>query len=760
MAKYAPNCCCDRTGLCTTRWYPNGTGTFLGNPAECYVYDHGYSTVRIAYSHEGSDWYTWILGNNYISRTGLPDGADPVAAFKKKIEYTPPSGAVGESQGTGYLTILEMRTVDDGNTHAVVLGSTIITQLKDPSSFVLNMNFDFDIVQVDYAAFSSSSDLEDMADADEVAKFKIGYRVSGAATGPILETSTGGFFRCEVNQWIGDAPCGTASAQDDDSVGTVAWSGPSAVLVSDGTYALASGDSEDSHYLKYYPSLCFPEDIQSIDGVSVTITRWASDDSSTVNVKDKVVQLTATGSDNKAATSDKWPTSSGTATYGGGGDLWGLSSADLIAQGIAVQLQVHFGNNGVDAYVDAISMVVYYTDADGNPQATSPSDTKFFAPISRYEVFKNYSDRGDARLVGSGNETTYLTEAIPLNVGGSDLADLIQPYLDSRYTITGTGSLSPTTDITLTVVQDGSIDDEYAKPDGLANSLVGVAVLHAFPNEAATVHMLNNDGTITWSACGSQHGRFNGYDGIFAGGAGQWSSRRVTNIHVDRYTDTIVARGDEPDTSWTDPGSGNYPLPAFDFDGTGVDQGAYTEAGRISRFEERFFKFVDLNGYGYSQQTLGANPDLTLYKYGPDGPDAQYTLVWALNLTIAIQYWHLRDYAIAFAGFDHADDTYKAGLISFSGSLDWAVEIPSNLGAPRVNDVWTGGNEVIVAAGRGAYSFNLLDGSLIAYYPHGAICRSALRIITGDANWVALTGAGAEIDIDPADYDIDPETLT
>lgn len=751
MAKYAPNCCCDRTGLCTTRWYPNATSTFLGNPDECFVYDHGAFTIRIAYSHTGDNWYTWILGNNYISRTDLPDGSDPVAAFRKKIEYTPPTPPTGaNSLGTGYLTILEMRTVDDGNQHAVVLGATILTQLKDPSSFVLPMTFDYDIVQVDHLAYAATADLEAMAAADQVGKFKIGYRASDAATGTLLETSTGGFFRCELNQWVGDLPCGSVTVLDDDSVGTVQWSAPNQAAEADGSYATATGDSEDSHYLRAYFDLenCIPSDALSIDGILVTITRYASDDSSTVNVKDKTVQLSLVGSDNKAATTVKWPTTADTATYGSSTDLWGLTPDVFDVQLMSVKLQVQFGNNGVDAFVDAITLAVYYTDADGNPQIATPNDISLFAPTSRYAVFTNFSDRGDVLLIGSGIETTYLSEAIPMNVSGSDLADLIQPYLDTRYTITGTGSLSATTDITLTIVQDGSIADEHAKPSGLANSLVGISVLHAFPNEAASVHMLGDDGNIHWSACGSQHGRFNGYEGLFSGGFAQWTSRRVEQIHVDRYSDTIVCSG-----------GGNYPRPAFDFEGVGVDQGAYTAAGAISyrSVEKRGFKFIDLNGYGYAQLGEGDN---TLYRYGPTGPDAQYELDWALTLTVAIQFWHLRDDSIAFAGFDHADSTYKAGVIGFNGTLAWLTEIPSNIGAPRVNDCWSDASEVIVAAGRGAFQFDFTTGVLEAYYPHGAICRSALRIVTPDANWVALTGATADVAIDPADYDIDPETLT
>ena len=61
---------------------------------------------------------------------------------------------------------------------------------------------------------------------------------------------------------------------------------------------------------------------------TVTIDRKASNNTSSNNVVDATVQLlkngTATGS-NLAATSTKWPTSDGTATYGGSTNLWGTT---------------------------------------------------------------------------------------------------------------------------------------------------------------------------------------------------------------------------------------------------------------------------------------------------------------------------------------------------------------------------------------------------------------------------------------------------
>ena len=757
---YKTNCCCGRDGLCTTRWYPIGGVSYAGNPDDCFVYDHGKSTFRIAASLIDTDWFTWVCSNDLVSKIPLPDGADPIASFRKAIYYEPPAGAVGESIGRGALDIREMRSVNDGYDHTVIIGAHVNTRLIDPATALIpTLQFDYDIIKTDSSPYQDNATRTAMAAANEIGKCDLGYRLSGAAPGDLIEVSTGGFFRLEINQWMEGAPCGNLVFTNDDAVGTVAWTSPEGAEDDGGGIAFATGEDEFSNYLRGYVNLinCIPDDALSIDGIKITIKRMASDDSSTVNVKDEIVRLRngGTDSDNKAETSTKWPTSFESKDYGGATDLWGISWAVNDARLFSILLQVEFGNNGVDASVDLVTVVVYYTDADGDPQITTPNDISVFSPASEFYSLRNFAGDGDLSLIGSGVITDYLTEPIPLDISGADLATILQGYLDAPYTVSGTGSMTDTTDITLTFTHDGSIDSAYSQTSGKANFLVGIAVVHAFPDEAATIHMIDAAGDINWSRCGSQNAQFNGYSGLFAGGFAQWNSRLVSKI---------VTFGEGYDTL-TVFGGGIYPVNQFNFEGDPQDCGSYNGlgggvTGNLTT-DRRSWKWVDINGNGWSQ-----GQDLTIHKYGPTGLDAQYNLIASLPTSIAIQYVAISDSTIAFAGFDQEELVYKAGVIDnpLAGgpfTIAWATEIPSNgIWFKQARDCWTDGSVVEVAANHGCYEFDVDTGDLLAYYPHGSNCYSAMKIITGDENWLALTGATADIDPDPSTYDIDPETLT
>lgn len=790
MAKYAGNCCCGRPGLCTTRWYPTG---WTGDPEDVWAYDHGTGTSRVAFNHVSDEWYTWILGANLISKVRLPADEDPklvepdfsplnIAEWRKPILYEPPAGAVGESMGAAALTIYEMRTVDTDNLHAVIIGAGIATRLLDTAfGFGAQLQFDYDIVQPDYVNYDSNAAREAMAAANEIGKVDIGFRSSDADASSLtpIQVATGGFFRCEINQWLGDLPCGTLYFEDNATSGSVAWVTPEGAEEDDAAAATADGIDELSHYLfgTFDFSRCISEDAQSIDGVTVTISRWADSDLPTANITDELVSLRVNNlivGSNKADTVNVWPTAEAGQSYGGATDTWGLAlTVDDVrsASGpgwFGMALQVDHAPNGAKAFVNQIGMVVDYTDADGDPQTVTISDVILFEPgVNGITVRRNFSDYGDTYLRFTGITTQYLAEPIPFDISGADLAAIIQPYLDPRYTAAGSGTMTDSTDITLTFTHDGSIDPDYAAPGGRASELVAVSVIHAFPDEAASVHLLDNDGGINWSRCGNQRAHYNGYAGISAGGQPLRNLRLVNWLHVDPDEEIITVRGgDRRNNTEIVNSNGNYRWNRFDLDGEPLDCGAYA-GGQILNVtgERRSYIYVDLDqGYGYSQDLVWDGddpPSYILSKYGPEGILANETLVWTCDLG-----WEILQIigdpsdpnVIYVAGWG------KVAMIDPSGVVQWESEIPTNatavgMGAePR--DIWSDGAVVVVAASFGAYQYLAGTGELTGYFPHGAKCYSAFRVETGSQSRLILTGLTADIEIEEDRHDIDPITLT
>lgn len=382
-------------------------------------------------------------------------------------------------------------------------------------------------------------------------------------------------------------------------------------------------------------------------------------------------------------------------------------------------------------------MTVYYTDADGNPQTASTDDLTFYEP--GLGVGTDLSGDDDPRLLGSGLITDYLTEPIPFSATGAEVAAIIQPYLDDPYTVSGTGTLGESSNITLTFSHDGSIDSDYAAPGGLANWLVGIAVVHAFPNEAASVHMLNQNGEIQWSRCGRQNARWNGYRDDFSQGMGTITNRRVTRIEVNDLEETLAVYG-----------AGNYPINLFSHGGTPTPSGCYATG-------IRGWNLIDWEGFGYSQDAESR----IITRYGPSGLDAGYTSDWSLALPFTIARAAVADGLVAICGRDPDTNEPKVSVFTTAGVLAWTSDVPSTgPGFSDLNDIWIGINSVILSFGRGAYQFDLITGDLEAYFPHGTTCSSAMIISTDGDDFLVLTGGIAEIAIDPADMDIDPETLT
>ena len=183
-----------------------------------------------------------------------------------------------------------------------------------------------------------------------------------------------------VAQAIGSSqgPQSAATAVDDGSTGTVAWSGPGDAKTSNDVYAFAGLTSSTSHYLKLTGfGFSIPAG-STVTGVSVAVERIKT--GSSQDVRDASVKLVKAGSvvgSEHADTGTTWPyAADGTKTYGSGSDLWGttLSPSDVNASGFGVAISArNLSSTGSFAKVDSVTITVTYTSGGGG--GTAPSNT-------------------------------------------------------------------------------------------------------------------------------------------------------------------------------------------------------------------------------------------------------------------------------------------------------------------------------------------------------------------------------------------------
>jgi hypothetical protein len=154
---------------------------------------------------------------------------------------------------------------------------------------------------------------------------------------------------------------------DDASVGTVAWSSPGNVAVSDDSKAQANLGSGSSHYLK---ATNFGFEIPAgatIEGIVVEIERSGLGEAGSVRIlKGGSVQAA------ERASGGPWPEADAYCAYGSHVDLWGASWAytDINASNFGVAISVK-GVGGGDVFIDHVRITVCYAVEGGQKWATS-----------------------------------------------------------------------------------------------------------------------------------------------------------------------------------------------------------------------------------------------------------------------------------------------------------------------------------------------------------------------------------------------------
>ncbi|HEX2607404.1 MAG TPA: T9SS type A sorting domain-containing protein [Flavisolibacter sp.] len=155
-----------------------------------------------------------------------------------------------------------------------------------------------------------------------------------------------------------------------------------------------------------------------ISGVSVSVERRAGTANKTA---DQQVQLivngTATGTDKASAAF--WPTTDAAVTYGAPNDKWGIatiSAADVNAANFGVAIQAQSGPSGGAAFIDAVSVTVFYSEAASLPVRFMGLDVKRSGSqvtlnwkVAREENLSGYSVERSAD--GSHFASIYFTKA-------------------------------------------------------------------------------------------------------------------------------------------------------------------------------------------------------------------------------------------------------------------------------------------------------------------------------------------------------------
>jgi len=161
---------------------------------------------------------------------------------------------------------------------------------------------------------------------------------------------------------------GTAANVDRDS--KTAWSSIDYAKADDTNYAqpysIYKNDYGDWLRLTNFgfTSTHIPEGA-TITGIEFVICR---DGRAADRCNDSALYLYANGAvGNNLASATKWPSTEGTATYGGPTDMCGtsLTQSDIVANTFGVQLSVAWGAEGITFLVDYIKIRIYFTEGGG-----------------------------------------------------------------------------------------------------------------------------------------------------------------------------------------------------------------------------------------------------------------------------------------------------------------------------------------------------------------------------------------------------------
>lgn len=174
------------------------------------------------------------------------------------------------------------------------------------------------------------------------------------------------------------------TAADDSSFGTISWTNPGNVTVSDNTYATAVyAGSAFSHWLNVTNfGFSIPSDAR-IDGIAVNVEN-SETAGVIIDASVQLLNMVSGTSDNKAS-GNELPAADAVTVYGGVNDLWGCAwtPAAISSSSFGVRYRGRKSTGGAGtAQIDYISITVYYT----RPTDTQVTVVRFRRPEPPHDV--------------------------------------------------------------------------------------------------------------------------------------------------------------------------------------------------------------------------------------------------------------------------------------------------------------------------------------------------------------------------------------
>ncbi len=227
----------------------------------------------------------------------------------------------------------------------------------------------------------------------DIDKWKLRYRSSREAT------NTWGIPVTTTNGNTAGLNFPGANATNDASVGTIAWSGLGNIQLPDNNRSSAAmTNGATSNYLVTSTFGFSLPNCSAIEGIQVFVERSTNN---TPTARDSALRLVkggVIGGNSLADTTTTWPTTDGTASYGGSSELWGQTwtCADIESAGFGTALSAFGLGTAGNARVDTISMAVYYTASSLN--ADNSSSVTFGSLMTSLPAYDSSSvDQGVAR---------------------------------------------------------------------------------------------------------------------------------------------------------------------------------------------------------------------------------------------------------------------------------------------------------------------------------------------------------------------------
>lgn len=163
-----------------------------------------------------------------------------------------------------------------------------------------------------------------------------------------------------------------------NGIGTYNWVNAGNITVDDTNYAsVAINSNNESRYLRGLDYGFAIPATATINGIVVTIAHQSNSSNGGNSIDDYIVRLVKAGNivGNNKATNTDWPTTMTAQTYGNATDLWGQTwtPAQINANNFGVVLSAQAENSNRTAYVDYITVTVYYTNPNPTISNFNPS---------------------------------------------------------------------------------------------------------------------------------------------------------------------------------------------------------------------------------------------------------------------------------------------------------------------------------------------------------------------------------------------------